>query len=127
MKTENKYFVLNETDGIYAYGVPMPRQLAERFIAEFPERFKAQGYYASAHGHIPISELKLSLVKACSFEDCQGDVVSACDHCDGWFCSDHGSVGGDVEGDENSLAHAVPSECWQCGGFNADTYFPIQT
>ena len=43
-----------------------------------------------------------------------------CDNCDQWFCSDHGTVGGDREGREGEVAQAYPSQCWQCGGFNAD-------
>jgi hypothetical protein len=31
------------------------------FITEFKARFERQGYYASARGRIPISELRLTL------------------------------------------------------------------
>ena len=61
-KKAARYFVFNETDGIYAHPRPMARAKAEKFIAEFPKRFLAQGYYASAAGRIPVSELRLSLV-----------------------------------------------------------------
>ena len=45
--------------------------------------------------------------------------------CDAGFCSDHGSRGGDREGGTNPNgspygAYAVPSVCWQHGGFNVD-------
>ena len=43
-----------------------------------------------------------------------------CDHCNKHFCSDHGTKGGDREGDETSLTVAVPSMCWRCGGFDVD-------
>ncbi len=58
----------------------------------------------------------------CEYEDCTEVAQYQCECCHGstWFCSDHGSVGGDREGDENSLTVAVPSACWKCGGFNAD-------
>ena len=45
--------------------------------------------------------------------------------CDAGFCSDHGSRGGDRDGGSNPNgspygAYAVPSVCWQHGGFNVD-------
>lgn len=49
---------------------------------------------------------------------CEGEAKGHCDSCNATFCSDHGSVGGDRE-TEGGLV-AVPSQCWVCGGFNAD-------
>jgi len=43
-----------------------------------------------------------------------------CDICNTPFCSDHGTAGGDREGREGEVAQAYPSQCWKCGGFNAD-------
>ncbi len=36
-----------------------------------------------------------------------------------WFCSDHGTVGGDVV-QEGYADTCRPNACWGCGGFNAD-------
>jgi hypothetical protein len=51
--------------------------------------------------------------------------IAQCESCDEYFCSDHGSKGGDREGGTNVHGnphggYAVPSACWKCGGFNAD-------
>lgn len=58
--------------------------------------------------------------ECCRYMTCLGDAISICEHCDTPFCSDHGSVGGDRDGDDTHPPHAVPSQCWKCGGFNAD-------
>jgi len=60
--------------------------------------------------------------KPCAHPDCQAPAVWECECCkeSTVFCDDHGSLGGDREGDENSLCVAVPNACWKCGGFNAD-------
>ena len=41
-----------------------------------------------------------------------------CEVCDGWFCSDHGTRGGDRETEGGLVAY--PACCWKCGGFDAD-------
>lgn len=69
------------------------------------------------------SELEAAYRKIlCAHRDCGRQAESHCDTCidDTPFCSDHGSVGGDREGDETSLCVAVPARCWKCGGFNVD-------
>jgi len=55
------YYVLNETDGVYASPDSMTRADAEAFLAEFRKRFETQGYYASVKGPIPPWELRLKL------------------------------------------------------------------
>lgn len=42
-----------------------------------------------------------------------------CERCEKAFCSDHGTQGGDRQVQEVG-AVAFPSQCWECGGFNAD-------
>ncbi len=59
----------------------------------------------------------------CEFsEGCTGVPTYQCECCKESrnFCSDHGTVGGDREGDESRLAEYHPNQCWKCGGFNAD-------
>lgn len=34
------------------------------------------------------------------------------------FCAEHGTVGGDVDGDDTVASYAVPSACWKCGGWD---------
>lgn len=51
---------------------------------------------------------------------CERDAEYSCDSCDAPFCSDHGSKGGDRDGYDTVGAYAVPSQCWRCGGFDAD-------
>lgn len=55
----------------------------------------------------------------CQFLGCAEMERSQCDHCDTSFCEDHGTIGGDRQVQEVG-AVAYPSECWKCGGFNAD-------
>ena len=57
---------------------------------------------------------------SCYYPECLCPARAECDNCSKKFCGDHGSVGGDVPGDENSLTQAYPSLCWKCGGFNVD-------
>jgi hypothetical protein len=57
-----KYYVFNETDGIYAHDEALTRAEAECFMVAFRERYARQGYYAAASGDIPISDLRLALV-----------------------------------------------------------------
>lgn len=61
----------------------------------------------------------------CQYTTCDNCGTSCCDQCNRYFCSDHGTKGGDREGGTNCHgnpygAYAVPSRCWNCGGFNAD-------
>ena len=57
-----RFYVLNETDGILANPEPMSRDEADHFMIDFRERFTPQGYYASAAGRIPVSELRLKRI-----------------------------------------------------------------
>lgn len=56
----------------------------------------------------------------CERPNCANAAQYQCDHCNRRFCSDHGSRGGDRDGDEYSLTVAIPSSCWHCGGFDGD-------
>ena len=58
-----KYLIFNETDGVYAYPEPVSGAEAKRIIVKLRERYQRQGYYASAAGHIPVSELSLILIR----------------------------------------------------------------
>ena len=60
--------------------------------------------------------------KLCSYPGCAEMATHQCECCreSRNFCEDHGTVGGDLEGDEWRLTEAVPSQCWAHGGFNAD-------
>ena len=65
------------------------------------------------------------MIIECDYPECPCPAITTCDNCDAAFCSDHGSRGGDREGGTNADgspygAYAVPSQCWKCGGFNAD-------
>ncbi len=64
--------------------------------------------------------MEQSLNHGCSYPNCEADAVSFCGHCDASFCGDHGSKGGDREGDEDGIGGAVPAQCWRHGGFNVD-------
>lgn len=55
----------------------------------------------------------------CEYEECPCPAVYCCDNCNTDFCTDHGSQGGDRQVEEVG-AVAYPSQCWKCGGFNAD-------
>ena len=57
--------------------------------------------------------------KTCDYPDCGERRISACEICDAWFCSDHGSRGGDRE-TPGYAAVAEPAVCWKHGGYNAD-------
>ncbi len=61
-------------------------------------------------------------MRICSFPECGVLAAHSCECCkeSRWFCSDHGDVGGDREGDESRLAEYYPNQCFACGGFNAD-------
>lgn len=55
----------------------------------------------------------------CQHAPCDNQADLCCDNCNQYFCSDHGTRGGDRQVEEVG-AVAVPSLCWNCGGFNAD-------
>jgi hypothetical protein len=57
--------------------------------------------------------------EACTHPGCFEPAPYQCDHCNGDFCPDHGTKGGDRRV-EDVGAVAYPSACWECGGFNAD-------
>jgi hypothetical protein len=58
-------------------------------------------------------------VRGCEYPGCDQLSVGYCDLDDNYFCSDHGTVGGDRQVQDVG-AVAYPSQCWNCGGFNAD-------
>lgn len=60
----------------------------------------------------------ISTYRGCKYPNCIERAINQCDNCDNYFCSDHGSAGGDREIHERLVA--VPSACWECGGFNID-------
>jgi hypothetical protein len=60
----SKYHVFNATDGVYATPRALTWKSANRFINEFRKRFEPQGFYASVHGRIPISEVNLVIKPA---------------------------------------------------------------
>ncbi len=53
--------------------------------------------------------------------ECERPAEHQCECCkeSRCFCSDHGSVGGDVV-QEGYADTYRPNACWKCGGFNAD-------
>lgn len=55
----------------------------------------------------------------CSFDDCPIPANYQCENCDSYYCSDHGTPGGDRQVQDVG-AVAYPGRCWKCGGFNAD-------
>jgi hypothetical protein len=56
------YRVFNDTDGIYASEGEMHWERAGKFMEQFHERFKAQGYYRTALGqNIPLEQIRLCL------------------------------------------------------------------
>lgn len=61
--SEARFLVFNATDEVFATPEPMTKEEALAFMVSFRERFKAQGYYASVDGRIPISELELELME----------------------------------------------------------------
>ena len=61
VEKERVYEVFNETDGIPAAPERMTLAEAQSFVREFPKRFKAQGYYSSASGRIPLDQMKLTI------------------------------------------------------------------
>lgn len=63
------FMVVNETDQIFASPEPMTYYEAQVFMAQFQERFAAQGFYASVAGRIPVEALKLRLEPVEAVED----------------------------------------------------------
>jgi hypothetical protein len=59
----------------------------------------------------------------CQHSPCDNHAAYCCDQCDTYFCSDHGTPGGDRDTQDVGMV-AVPSLCWKCGGFNVDEEFP---
>ncbi len=52
----------------------------------------------------------------CERPGCDVTADYCCDLCNRYFCSDHGTKGGDRQG--FSGLEAYPSRCWECGGFD---------
>jgi hypothetical protein len=62
VKDFRRYRVFNNTDGIYASEDEMHWERAGKFVEQFHERFKSQGYYRTARGqNIPVEEIRLCL------------------------------------------------------------------
>jgi hypothetical protein len=61
---EPMYIVFNKTDEVYASPDTMTRAEAEAFVKGFRERFRAQGYYKSCAGRIPVDSLELEIQEA---------------------------------------------------------------
>jgi hypothetical protein len=59
-----------------------------------------------------------AIVHLCQHPDCAEPAEANCE-CGQWFCSDHGSVGGDRYVEDFGEV-AVPNQCWKCGGFDMD-------
>lgn len=47
---QQRFIILNETDNVFASPMEMTEPEADKFIQDFPERFKAQGYYRTSTG-----------------------------------------------------------------------------
>lgn len=54
----------------------------------------------------------------CDHDKCDTWAATCCDQCNRYFCSDHGTPGGDRETQDVGMV-AYPSLCWNCGGFDA--------
>ena len=52
----------------------------------------------------------------CAHPLCHEATHRQCECCDNYFCTDHGSKGGDHDTDYGAVAY--PAMCWACGGFN---------
>ena len=56
--------VFNETDGVVASPDKMTLEEAQRFVQDFPLRYKAQGYYLTADGcRISPEDVRLAIIK----------------------------------------------------------------
>jgi len=61
---EQRYIVINETDGVPASPCTMTRTEAVAFMKSFPRRFGQQGYYLTSGGErIDPLAVRLSLVE----------------------------------------------------------------
>lgn len=66
-------------------------------------------------------------MKECTYPDCWNPHATQCECCGKeYFCDDHGTHGYDDQVPEVG-AVAVPSHCWKCGGFNADSFDSVGT
>jgi hypothetical protein len=60
---QDKWKVINETDGIIASPKAMTKKEAETFIKKFADRFKLQGYYLTSNNErINPDKIKFSIV-----------------------------------------------------------------
>jgi hypothetical protein len=50
-KSSGKWQVMNVTEGMLASPEVMTKKEADKFIKDFPGRFKNQGYYRTAKGY----------------------------------------------------------------------------
>lgn len=55
----------------------------------------------------------------CDRPGCDCHAECSCEFCNSYFCSDHGTKGGDRQ-IQDVGAVAYPTLCWACGGFDAD-------
>lgn len=79
---------------------------------------------ADAMKHLEILARHLAGAKPCAFNGCEARAEICCE-CGLTVCEDHGTRGGDREGGTTDSgrcygAYAVPSACYQHGGYNAD-------
>lgn len=65
------------------------------------------------------SSMKATEDPVCEHPNCDRSGTASCDQCNRYFCSDHGTAGGDRQ-IQDVGAVAFPSICWDCGGFNVD-------
>ncbi len=63
--------------------------------------------------------MKATEQPVCEHVKCEESATHSCELCNRYFCTDHGTVGGDRQ-IQDVGAVAYPSACWMCGGFNAD-------
>ena len=89
-------------------------ELARTFAAQ--DLAKIQGAQKALEA---IRALERNPKAMCERPDCDAEAAHCCDLCDKRFCSDHGSKGGDRQ-IQDVGAVAYPSQCWACGGFDAD-------
>ena len=62
--TAPKYLVLSETDGVFASPDKMTIAETQRFVQDFPLRYKGQGYYLTAYGvRIDPDDVILTIIK----------------------------------------------------------------
>jgi len=73
---EQKYMVMNKTDGFFASPETMTGAEADKFIQDFPKRFKAQGYYLTSNRE-KIDPLDVELEKVPVDNDDQDDNLGA--------------------------------------------------